>query len=373
MAKKITVFRKLRILHLGLDPVAAPWSGDLIRVLSGGKYQFIEHHAPGANDDIASRLQLYRPEFPALDKGAGLGRLNRMARAMRGYGLIVTHGEAAFQATMAHSLFAEALKLPPLIHYHHSLQGFSGGAVRRFRHRLGFARTQAVVAPTPAAANEIAANWGVGGRTLRIALPVYGAAPKPPRADAIPGLVKRRDEAWIGIRAGEILPDPDPILRRLRDLGDEWRLVAFGSKDETVQLASLCTKMEVADRLLTSQRLAGPEDSAGLFDMLLSPRAPSKGQDMPRSLFLAAPAGVPVIAAGSELSAIMPPEQGEFLFAEANGQAGAMGEAMVRLAGDEVKRKALSKAMADFAARHHDAADHRALIAELTGEDRIYP
>ena len=373
MAKKITVFRKLRILHLGLDPVAAPWSGDLIRALSGGKYQFIEHHAPAASDDIASRLQLYRPNFPALDKGAGLGRLNRMARAMRSYGLILTHGEAGFPATMAHSLFTEALKLPPLIHYHHALQGFSGGAIKRFRHRLGFARTQAVVAPTSTAANEIATNWGVGGRTLRIALPVYGNAPKMPRGDAIPGLVKRRDEAWIGVRAGDLILDADPILRRLRDLGDEWRLVAFGSKDETVRLASLCAEMEVADRLLTSQRLAGPEDRAGLFDMLLSPCPPAKGDDMPRMPFLAAPAGIPMIAAGSEIAPVLPREQADYLFGNGSGQSAAIAEAMVTLARDEVKRKGLSKAMADFAATHRDAADHRALISELTGEERIHP
>ncbi|QNE06304.1 glycosyltransferase [Croceicoccus marinus] len=373
MAKKITVYRKLRILHLGLDPVAAPWSGDLIRALSGGRFQFVEHHAPSASDDIASRLQLYRPDFPPLDQGAGPGKLNRMARKMRGYEMIMTHGEAGFPAALAHSLFSEALKLPPLIHHHHALQGFAGGAVKRFKRRLGFARTQAVIAPTPAAANEIAKNWDVGGKRLRIALPVFGRAPKSPRPDAIPGLMKRRDEAWIGVRAADLLPDADPILRRLRDLGDEWRLVAFGSKEETVQIASLCAKMEVADRLLTSQRLAGPEDMAGLFDLLLSPASPPKGAEMPRMPFLAAPAGVPMIAAGSEIAAILPPEQHDYVFGNASGHLGAMAEAMVVLARDEVQRKRLARAMADFAAKHSDAADHRALLGEMTGDDRLYP
>ena len=373
MAKKITVYRKLRILHLGLDLVAAPWSGDLIRALSGGRFQFIEHHAPAASDDIASRLQLYRPDFPPLDQGAGPGKLNRMARKMRSYDMIMTHGEAGFPTAMAHSLFSEALKLPPLIHHHHALQGFAGGAVKRFKRRLGFARTQVVIAPTPAAANEIAKNWDVGGKRLRIALPVFGRAPKSPRPDAIPGLMKRRDEAWIGVRAADLLPDADPILRRLRDLGDEWRLVAFGSKEETVQIASLCAKMEVADRLLTSQRLAGPEDRAGLFDMLLSPASPPKGAEMPRMPFLAAPAGVPLIVAGSEIAAILPPEQHDYVFGNASGHLGAMAEAMVVLARDEVQRKRLARSMADFAARHSDAADHRALLAEMTGDDRLYP
>ncbi|WP_230291655.1 glycosyltransferase [Croceicoccus sp. Ery5] len=373
MAKKITVYRKLRILHLGLDPVAAPWSGDLIRALSGGKFQFIEHHGPNADDDIASRLQLYRPEFPVLDGGAGPAKLNRMARQMRGYDLIVTHGEAGFAAAMAHSLFGEALKLSPLIHYHHGLKGFAGGAVKRFKRKLGFSRTQAMVAPTPAAANEIAANWDVGGKRLRIALPVFGREPKAPRSDAIPGLVKRKDEAWIGVRASGLLPDADPLLRRLRDLGDEWRLVAFGSKEDTVRLTSLCAEMEVADRLLTSQRLSGPEDRAGLFDLLLAPKPPAKGGDMPREPFLAAPAGVPLIAAGSELGAILPPEQGDYVIGAGSGQLAAMAEAMVTLARDEVKRKGLGKAMAGFAASHRDAADHRALMAELTGDGRLYP
>jgi hypothetical protein len=46
---------------------------------------------------------------------------------------------------------------------------------------------------------------------------------------------------------------------------------------------------------------------------------------------------------------------------------------MVTLARDEVKRKGLGKAMAGFAASHRDAADHRALMAELTGDGRLYP
>ena len=162
-------------------------------------------------------------------------------------------------------------------------------------------------------------------------------------------------------------------MRRLRDLGDEWRLVAFGSKEETVQLASLCAKMEVADRLLTSQRLAGPEDRAGLFDVLLSPRSPVKGAEMPRMPFLAAPAGVPLIAAGGEIAAILPPEQHDLVFGDASGQSGAIAEAMVSLARDEVQRKRLGKAMAGFAAAHSDAADHRALLAQLIGDDRLYP
>ena len=89
--------------------------------------------------------------------------------------------------------------------------------------------------------------------------------------------------------------------------------------------------------------------------------------------FLAAPAGVSMIAAGSEIAPVLPREQADYLFGNGSGQSAAIAEAMVTLARDEVKRKGLSKAMADFAAKHRDAADHRALIAELTGEDRIHP
>lgn len=371
MARKITVYRKLRILHLGLNSESAPWSGDLVRALSGGQFQFVEHHDPFANDAIASRLQLYRPDFPALGGSAGLGKMNRMARKMRGYDLVMTHGEAGFPAAMAHSLFTDALKLPPLIHYHHALTGFSGGAVRNFKRRLGFARTTAVVAPTPDAANEVAVNWDVGGNRLRIALPVFGKAPKTARPDAIPGLVKRKDESWIGVRADALLVDPDPLLRRLRDLDDRWRLVAFGSKEEGMRLTSLCAEMEVADRFLASQRLAGPEDMAGLFDMLVMPAGLEKGAEMPRAPFLAAPAGVPLIAAGSALAAILPPEQGDYVFGAASGRMAAMAEAMVALARDDVQRQRVARAMAAFAEKQAHAAEHRALIAELLGDDRF--
>ncbi|GGD68679.1 glycosyltransferase [Croceicoccus mobilis] len=369
MAKKVAVFRKTRILHLGFDPVAKPWSGALVRMMSGHhKFGHVEHHAPDPGDEIAARYQFYRPEFPDLDGSTGPGKLNRMARAMRKYELVIVHGEAGFPATMAHSLFGEALKLPPLVHYHDSLSGFAGGPMKRFRHKLGFARTSAVIAPAPAAANEMASRWALGGGRLRIAVPPFPAKPPAQKPDAIPQMMKRKGESWIGVRAALLLRDPQPLLRAMLRVDEHWRLVVFGTKEECLAVSSAADVEQVADRVMTSTRLSGPEDRAGLFD-IIAIAGPAPGALIPPALFHAAAAGVPLLVEGRELNPLLPAKASDL--AVASGGRKDLADAMVDLATSEVKRKGVARAMEEFAATHAKGAEHLALFSELTGDERI--
>lgn len=355
--KPITVHRVRKVLHIGIDLAAAPWSGALVRAMPRN----IENHATHADDATAALLQLHRPEFPTLSPRAGPGPMNRMARVMKNYELVVCHGEAAFPATMAHTLFGEALKLPPLVHYVYGVGEVPRGWWQRFGHKLGTARTSRLVVPSVAAARSVARDWHVTGSRIHILPPVF---PDPPGRtlppDAIPRLVKRDGEKWLAMRASDAAAFHDKVVSALAGFGDDWHLVVFGEGEHTAGLRRAMDEAGLAHLLHETTRFHGPGAVAGLVDLaVLDGRDGLIPPDMPALMA----AGVPLVSVAPLGLAELLPEPSVDLRCDTDGLGAALETAM----SDDVARERAGAANAAFAARHGDTAPHLALLAEVMG------
>ncbi|WP_239804701.1 glycosyltransferase [Croceicoccus hydrothermalis] len=354
--KKIKVLKVRKLLHLGIDGEAMAWSARLIRSLPPR----MQNHSPFADDDTASRLQLYRPDFPVFSGIAGLGRLSRMARAMRGYDLVVTHGDRALNPVMAHTFFAGQLGLPPLLHLHDGVAGFTGGMLHDFRRRLAFARTQAIVVPTTDSAAEFARAFSPPAGSLQILPPLFPQAPRvKPRPDAMPRLVKRGAERWIAAQACDFAPVADAVIGSLPQMPDHWRLVLFGTRAETAPLVARAEQDAMQDRVLTTDRVAGPSDFAGLYDIVLC----ASDGGLPPGMTDAMAAGSAVVVRGPRaMSELLPPE-GRFAHVGAS-DGEALRDALCRMVAGDTAAEA-GAANASYAAERADPAPYHALIAGL--------
>ncbi|RVQ69546.1 hypothetical protein EKN06_05100 [Croceicoccus ponticola] len=364
--KAIKVLRRRKALHVGIDLAQSPWTGTLVRAMPAN----VENHATHADDATASLLQLHRPQFPTITPRAGPGPMNRMARVMRGYDLVIVHGDQALPATMAHTLFGQAVKAPPLAHFHDGVDEVPKGWWARFRHKLGMARTPLVIVPTVAAAKSVTADWQVPPSHVRILPPIFPPAPKKPKPDAIPRLMKRAGEKWIAMRATDALALSDEVVSILTSLDDAWHLVVFGTEGQAAELRTVLDRVGHLARLHVTARLHGPAPVAGLFDLaVLDGRNGRVPPDMPALMA----AGVPVIAPGpAGLAELLPPQNAD-LRVDASSL-GLIVERVEQLATDEVRRSAAGAVNAEFAAAHADPAPCLAALSGMLGlaslEDR---
>src|SRR5690606_38402207 len=91
------------------------------------------------------------PDFPALTGKPTLGRLKRLAQAMAGYDLICTYNWGAVDAALAHTLFADVFKLPPLVHHEDGFNEDEAGGLkwrRNLYRRIALGRSAALVVPS---------------------------------------------------------------------------------------------------------------------------------------------------------------------------------------------------------------------------------
>ncbi|MBS7670570.1 glycosyltransferase [Croceicoccus gelatinilyticus] len=352
--KKIKVHRVRKVLHVGIDLVKAPWTGTLVKAMPIN----VENHGPHTDDSTASVLQLYRPEFPRLQERAGPGPMNRMARVMRNYELVITHGDRAFPAAMGHTLFGQALNLPPLVHYYHRVGEVPKGWWTRFRHRLGLARTPLVIVPTEAAARSVTADWNVPGQRIRILPPVF---PKPKGGANIPRLMKRDGEKWLGLCAADAIAYLDQIVSAMIEMDNAWHMVVFGSAEETNHVRAAFDAKDIVDRLHVTDRFHGPGAVAALFDLALLDGSDGHiPSDMPALMA----AGVPVIALAPDgLGELLPEESRSMRISPGADLASRLYE----LAQDDGLLTRSGKANAAFADRHNDPAPHLSALAQVLG------
>src|SRR5690606_34360552 len=109
--------------------------------------------------------------------------------------------------TMAHTLFADIYKLPPLVHHEDGFnedeaQGLK--PMRNFYRRLALGRSAALVVPSRTLERIALETWDQPRTRVRL-IPNgidTAAFARPPRRDALPRLIKRKDEFWVGTLAG---------------------------------------------------------------------------------------------------------------------------------------------------------------------------
>lgn len=236
--------------------------------------------------------------FPELAGGPSPGRLNRLARAMLPFDLVVSHGYGAMNAVMARTAFAEAYSVPPIIHHEWDHKPVITNMARRRRNwfrRFALGKTAALVVDTERVEERALVDWQQPiGRVKHIADGIdVRAFAKRPRADALPMLVKRPGEFWIGVvdEAGNLDALPQ-ALDLLTGLPDECQLVWATAKNRAFRIAEAADAKALNHRVHNIAPMPPLERFIGLFDLFLG-----LSPDVPRDTVLAAMAsGLPVVA-----------------------------------------------------------------------------
>lgn len=311
---------------------------------------------------------VYPRGFPEMTGWPTLGRLQRLAKAMLKYDLVLTYNWGAMDAVMAHTLFSRALRLPPLVHHE---DGFNADEAVRLKptrnwyRRIALGCASALVVPSRRLQRIALETWQQPvGRVRRvpngIATSAYGRKLRP---DAIRGVIKRDGEFWVGTLAGlRAVKNLPRLVRACADLPEEWQLVILGEGPERDAIREEALRLGIGHRVHLPGFVAQPETVMGLFDIFA---LSSDSEQFPISVVEAMAAGLPVAAPDvGDVADIVAEENRAFVTAA--GDEGALAHALAALAGSGELRASVGRANREKARNCYDEA---AMIAEYR---RIY-
>jgi L-malate glycosyltransferase len=254
--------------------------------------------AYGAASAIDPAIDTTCPEnFPSLQGKPTPGRLRTLAQAMRGHDLVLTYNWGAMDAVMAHTVFRDAFSLPPLIHHEDGFNEDEAAGLKRSRNwfrRIALARTSGLVVPSRRLEAIALGPWQQPrGRVMLIPngieVSAYAERPAP---DALPRIVKRKGERWLGTLAGlRAVKDLPRLVRVFAGLATEWQLVILGEGPERGAIRDEAMRCGVADRVHLPGFVAKPSDAVGLFDLFA---LSSRSEQFPISVVEAMAAGLAV-------------------------------------------------------------------------------
>jgi glycosyltransferase involved in cell wall biosynthesis len=315
----------------------------------------------------------YPPDFPPLAGFPWFKRLARIAVRMKEFDLVLTYNWGAMDAVMAHTLYAQLMQLPPLVHHE---DGFNQDEARRLSRRrnwyrrFALDRADALVVPSRRLEAIALDAWRQPrAKVHRIPNGIdTGAFAGPPRSDAVPGMVKREGDLWVGTLAGlRAVKNLRRMVRAFAGLPDAWQLVILGEGPERAAIEREAAAAGIADRVHLPGFVARPEAVAGLFDVFA---LSSDSEQFPVSVLQAMAAGLPVAApAVGDIAAMVAPENAQFIVPP--GDEAALAGALASLAADSALRRTVGAANRARAQAEFDEARmiarYRALYATAMG------
>lgn len=321
----------------------------------------------GARDALDPGIRVEFPDdAPPLAGRAGLARLFRLSRYMRGFDLILTYNWGAFDAVMARHLFGG----PPLVHHEDGFNEDEAGELkprRNFYRRLGLGAAHRLVVPSARLETIARTAWAQpAGRVVRIANGIDTGRYARPPVDPIPGLDERPGELVIGTVAGlRAVKNLPRLVRAFAAMtAKAARLVIVGAGPESERIAAEARRLGVADRLLMPGFLADPALWIGRFDVFA---LSSDSEQFPISLVEAMAAGLPAVATAVGDVARMVADDNKPLIVEAGDEA-AFAAALDSLAERPDLRRAIGRANRERAVADYDEAGMIARYARLYGE-----
>ncbi len=312
-------------------------------------------------------------DFPALRGSPLPGRLWALAEEMKSFDLVCSYNWGAIDGPMAHTLFRDRLELPPLIHHEDGFNEDERGGLkwrRNFYRKLALGKTSGLVVPSEVLEGIALERWDQPiGRVRHIpnGIPTRDFA-KPPRADALPGIVKRKGDLWLGTVAGlRAVKNLPRLVRAFAALPDQWHLVIVGEGPEKDAIRAEAERLDVGHRLHMPGFVADPARYMGLFDIFA---LSSESEQFPISLVEAMAAGLPVAApAVGDIAQMVTGENEPFVVAP--GDEAALTGAIRQLAEDRALRRNVGAANRDHARERYDEAAmigaYRRLYSSATG------
>lgn len=345
----------------------------------------VEHAVVSAEpDEMAAAKHIgrslavtYPKDFPSL-KGRPLpGRLQKLARAMKEFDLVLTYNWGAMDAVMAHTLFSEALHLPPLIHHE---DGFNEDErkklkrTRNFYRKLALGKASGLVVPSEWLEEIALETWEQPiARVKHIPNAVDTAAfAKKPKPDALRGVVKRKGEHWIGTLAGlRKVKNLPRLVRAFAALPEEWQLVIVGEGPERDTIRAEAERLEVAHRVHLPGFASDVSKVVGLFDIFA---LSSDSEQAPLSILEAMAAGLPVVApAVGDIAHMVADANAPFI--SAPGDERGLYDAFAALAADPELRREAGEANRARAISEYDEkamiATYRRLYASAMGRETL--
>ncbi|WP_121118559.1 glycosyltransferase [Croceibacterium ferulae] len=280
-------------------------------------------------------------------------RLKELAAAMAGFDLLCTWGGGALDAVLAHTLFADFYRLAPLVHH----EGAGAGRSTLYR-RIALGRSAAIVVPDAATEKLALERWQQPRGRVRMIADGIELAPfgRQPKRDALPGLVKRRDELWLGVPADG---DAAALIAVLPRLPEQWQMVVWGPGADRAALLAAAEAVGQDHRVLFAGD-APAQQMLPLCDLFAT-----AGPLSPVTVLQAMAAGLPVVAPRGGVHGLPASANGPLLAPDAAG----LIEAVAVLAPDAGRRGSIGQANRAQAVAEHDVTvmveRHRALYRGL--------
>jgi glycosyltransferase involved in cell wall biosynthesis len=327
----------------------------------------------GAREHLSRQTKVEFPDnFPSLKGLPTPGRLAELAKAMKNYDLVLTYNWGAMDVAMAHTVFAQNMGLPPLIHHEDGFNEDEASELKTRRNwyrRVGLGRAAGLVVPSKRL-ETIALNiWNQPrGRVVRIPNGIDTRAYTRKPFPAVLGLMKGEGHKWVGTLAGfRAVKRLDRLVRAFAVLPEEWHLVLLGDGPERPAIVAVASELGIRDRVHMPGIVTDPAGVIGLFDIFA---LSSASEQFPISVVEAMSAGLPIAA----------PDVGDItdMVAEPNGpyiaradDTGELARMFEMLAGDAQLRKALGEANRDKARALFDKTNmierYRALYSSAMG------
>lgn len=353
----------MRVLHLHSS--FAPGGKELraarlINAFGAGPEHTIVSAQPealGAAAAIDPRITAFYPrDFPPLAGKPLPGRLLRLARAMRGFDLILAYNWGAMDAVMAHAVFRDFYALAPLVHHEDGFNEDEANARKRLRNWyrcMALARSAALVVPSRRLEEIALREWYQPvPRVVRIGNGIDTAAyARKSKPDALPRVIKRPGEKWLGTLAGlRAVKNLPRLVRAFAGLPEEWQLVILGEGPERETIRAEALRLEVAHRVHMPGFVAEPAKAVGLFDLFA---LSSDSEQFPISVVEAMAAGLAVVAPDVGDVADMLAEANRPYVAPARDEP-ALAAMLAALAGNEALRRGIGEANRTRARREYD-------------------
>jgi len=280
---------------------------------------------------------------------------------MRGFDLILTYNWGAMDAAMAHALFGPMQRLAPLIHHEDGFNADEAEGLkwqRNWYRRIALARAHALVVPSRQLEAIALGPWAQPpARVRRIANGIetarYAIDPAKVRRDALPRVIKRPGEKWLGTLAGlRAVKNLPRLVRAFAAMGPEWNLVILGEGPERAAITDEALRLDCADRVHLPGHVADPAGAIGLFDLFA---LSSDSEQAPLSVIEAMAAGLAVASpAVGDVAQMVAPENAALI--TPIGDEGALAATLVRLAGDDALRARIGAANRERARAEFDEA-----------------